>query len=347
MAWGAIAGAVIGGVMANSAAKKQASAMDRANAANNMAYMDAKPYINAMMSGGQAAMNDQLAAGYYGGPQYAALNDMQKNAIDQQYNFGNTSFGMANNLMNQGQNFGANYNTLFNAAGQDNIGNAIQYANDNSAPLVDAALRDSTRNLEENTLRGIGMGASATGNTNSSRAGVAEAIAGRNYLDRAADTSAGIKDRLAKDYLNQTQNQFSNQMAANQGLGAAFNSGFGMGNTANANMINAGSMYQKDLQNQYADAQRQFEGNRDFASNVYGDFNAQILKGAPRRPATQTPNTVDPTAAAISGAMGGFGFGGQLQNMFSSQGGGGGGMPMGYNPYSAYTPSDYANPMVL
>ena len=135
-----------------------------------------------------------------------------------------------------------------------------------------------------------------------------------------------------------------NQMAANQGLGAAFNSGFGMGNTANANMINAGSMYQKDLQNQYADAQRQFEGNRDFASNVYADFNSQILKGAPRTPARQTPNTVDPTAAALSGAMSGFGFGGQLQNMFSSPGGGGGGMPMGYNPYSTYLPSDYANP---
>jgi hypothetical protein len=312
MAWGAIAGAVIGGVMANKAAKTQASAIDRANAANNMAFMDAREYINPMYKGGTEAMKNQLAAGYYQGPTYAGLNDMQTNAINQQYNFGQNAFGMGNTLMNQGQNYGQNYQSLFNQAGQDQLGNAINYANDNSQPLVDAALRDSTRNLQENTLTSIGLGASGTGNTNSSRAGVAQAIAGRDYLDRAADTSAGIKDRLAKDYLTQSQNQFANQMNANQGLGNAFNTGFGMGNTANSNMINAASMYQKDLQNQYNDAQQNFEGNRDFASNVYADYNAQILRGAPRTPANQVANTVDPTAAALSGAMAGYGFGNQF-----------------------------------
>jgi len=312
MGWGAIAGAVIGGVMANKAAKTQAGAIDRANAANNMAFMDARKYINPMYQMGTDAMQDQLAAGYYSGPTLATLNDMQTNAIDQQYNYGQNAFGMANNQMNQAQNYANNYNALYNQAGQDQIGNAMQYANDNSQPLVDAALRDSTRNLEENTLRSIGMGASSSGNQNSSRAGVAEAIAGRDYLDRAADTAASIKDRLAKDYLTQSQNQFSNQMAANAGLGTAFNTAFGMGNTATSNMINAGSMYQKDLQNQYNDARANFEGNRDFKSNVIADYNAQILKGAPRTPGQQVANTVDPTAAALSGAIAGYGTFGQM-----------------------------------
>jgi hypothetical protein len=185
----------------------------------------------------------------------------------------------------------------------------MDYANANSQPLVDAALRDSTRNLQENTLTAIGQGASSTGNTNSSRAGVAEAIAGRDYLDRAADTSAGIKDRLVKDYLTQSQNQFTNQMAANQQLGNVFNTGFGMGSDAAGMMTQAGSAYQKDLQNQYNDAKQRFEGERDFASNVYSDYNSQILKGAPRTPATQQANMVDPTMATLSGAMAGFGFG--------------------------------------
>ena len=124
-------------------------------------------------------------------------------------------------------------------AGQDQIGNAVNYANANAQPLIDAALRDSTRNLEENTLRDIGMSASGSNNTNSSRAGVAAAIAGRDYMDRATDTGAGIReDRLAKDYLTQSQNQFANQMAANQGLGNVFNTGFGMGGDA-ANMMTA------------------------------------------------------------------------------------------------------------
>lgn len=309
MVWGQIAGAVVGGYMANQAAKRQASAIDRANAANNMGFMDARPYINDMYRDGTAAMKDQLAAGYYGGPTYAGMNDMQKAGLQNQYNFGNTGFGYANQMMGQGANYASNYQNLFNQAGQDQIGNAINYANANAQPLVDAAMRDSKRNLEENTLTSIGLGASASNNTNSSRAGVAEAIAGRDYLDRAADTSANIRDRLAKDYLNQSQYQFSNQMAANQGLGNVFNTGFGMGSDAAGMMTQAGSAYQKDLQNQYNDAKRRFEGDRDFASNVYADYNSQILRGAPRTPAQQQPNMVDPTMATLSGAMAGFGFG--------------------------------------
>lgn len=339
--FGQILGSVVGGMFANNAAKKQAKAQDAATRLQMQGYTDARPFIQDMYKGGTAALNDKLNAGYYNGPTYAGLNAMQTGAIDQQYNFGQNAFGMGNALMNQGQNYGQNYQSLFNQAGQDQLGNAINYANDNSQPLVDAALRDSTRNLQENTLTSIGMGASGTGNTNSSRAGVAEAIAGRDYMDRAADTSAGIKDRLAKDYLTQSQNQFANQMNANQGLGNAFNTGFGMGNTATANMINAGGMYQKDMQNQYTDAKTNFEGNRDFASDAYGDYNAQILGRAPQTPGTVTPNFVDPTAAAMNGAMAGFGFGGkygqQIGDFFS---GFGGGSP----PVQPYSSTNYFNP---
>lgn len=348
MVWQAV-GAIAGGLLANSAAKKQAKAQDAATRMQMQGYTDARPYIQDMYKGGQNALNNQLAAGYYSGPTYAGLNNKQTNAIDQQYNFGQNAFGMGNALMNQGQNYGQNYQNLFNQAGQDQIGNAVNYANANSQPLIDAALRDSTRNLQENTLTSIGMGASSTGNTNSSRAGIAEAVAGRDYMDRAADTSAGIRDRLAKDYLTQNQNQFANQMNANQGMGNAFQSGFGMGNTATANMINAGGMYQKDLQNQYTDAQTNFEGNRDFASNAYGDYNAQILGRAPQTAGTVKANFVDPTAAAMSGAMAGFGAGGkygpQLSNMFSGFGNSPAAQPMRQASYFPGGNADMYDPL--
>ena len=63
MVWGQIAGAVVGGVMANQAAKKQAAAMDRANAMSNQGYTDARPYITDVMSRGQGTLNDILATG--------------------------------------------------------------------------------------------------------------------------------------------------------------------------------------------------------------------------------------------------------------------------------------------
>ena len=53
MVWGQVAGAVIGGVMANQAAKKQANAINAANAMNNQGYTDSRPYITDLMSEGR------------------------------------------------------------------------------------------------------------------------------------------------------------------------------------------------------------------------------------------------------------------------------------------------------
>lgn len=127
MGWGAIAGAAIGGIFANQAAKKQASAMDRATAANAEAYRDARPYVLGMYQGGTNAMENQLDTGYYGGPTYAGLNAMQTTGLTNQYNIGQTGFGYGNQFMNTGSGFASNYGNLFNQAGQDQIGNAVNY----------------------------------------------------------------------------------------------------------------------------------------------------------------------------------------------------------------------------
>ena len=317
--WGQIAGAVIGGVMSNNAAKKQASAQDAATRMQMQGYTDARPYIQGVYQKGTDALNNSLDAGYYGGPTYAGMNDMQTTGANNMYNFGNNAFGNAGNIMNATGSFGGNYANLYNQASADRAGVAENYVNANADPLVNRALRDSTRQLEEGTLRNIGMGASATGNTNSSRAGIAEAVAGRDYMDRAADTRAGIERDLRNESFKNQDAQFSNMMNANAGLSTSFNNAFGMGNTATGNMANAGSMFRTDDQNRMNDDRARFEGNRDFAMDQIGNYNASILGRAPQTAGTVEPNLVDPTAAAMGGAYAGSGMGQKIADAFQFQ----------------------------
>ena len=344
-----IGGSLVSGYFANKAAKKQANAMDRANEMSNMGYLDARPYVTAGYEGGQNALNNALATGAYTGPTYAGLNNTQTNALNNQTGFGNTAFGLGQGLANTGSAFGGNYANLFNQAqGGGAINNAINFANANSGSLVNAALRDSTRQLTQNTLPGINRAASASGNTNSSRAGVADAIALRDYSDRAADVSADVRNTLINQSLAQQQRDFGNAMSANQGLQSAFGTGIGTGFKGLGNALAAGTAFQKDDQNQLTDAKTNFDSQRDFEMDQYAKYMSGILGRAPTQGKNYTPNLVDPTAATISGAIGGFGMGGNLFNSFQNMGGmGGGGMPAGYNPYAAYTQSDYANPLVL
>ena len=315
---GQIAGSVIGGVMANKAAKKQASAQDAAMKMQMQGYTDARPYIQDMYSGGTDALNASLATGTYQGPNYAGINNMQNTGLNNQFGFGNNAYNNANSMMNATGGFADNYANLYNTAGQDRTATATNYANANSRPLVDRAMRDSTRMLEEDTLRNIGMGASATGNTNSSRAGIAEAVAGRDYMDRAADVSAGIRSDLMDKSFREQDASFNNMMNANKGMGASYMGAFGMGNTGVGNMINAGGAFQKDDQNTYDAQKAKFDADRDFAMQQYNSYNAGILCRAPQTSGTVRPNLVDPTAAAMGGAYAGSGMGQKLGNAFGS-----------------------------
>lgn len=314
---GPIAGSVVGGMFGDKSAKQDRAAHQYATDMNNRGYEDARPYIQDMYKGGTNALNNMLDKGAYGGPTYAGMNDMQRNAMGNMYNFGNSGFSQGQGLMNTAGGFGQNYSDLYNQAGQDRMATAQQYAMNNSQPLVDRALRDSTRNLQENTLTSIGMGASATGNTNSSRAGVAEAIAGRDYMDRAADTTANINDTLMQRSLKEQDASFRNQMNANRALGDTFNTGFGMNQDSLKMMGAAGDIQQKDTQNQYNADKTAFDNERDFALDAYNKYNSGILGRAPQT-SNQQANMANPMNAMVGGAMSGFGFGQQyLQPMMS------------------------------
>ena len=130
MVWGQIAGAVIGGVMSQRAAKKQANAINAANAMSNQGYTDARPYITDMMSRGQAALNSQLATGPYTGATYAQLDPLQTAAYNNMGNLSGAAFNNAQGFMNTGQGFAQNYANLYNQASQNALNNAVNYASD-------------------------------------------------------------------------------------------------------------------------------------------------------------------------------------------------------------------------
>ena len=191
----------------------------------------------------------------------------------------------------------------------------MDYASANANPLVDAAMRDDRRNLQENTLTGIDLAASNSGNMNSSRAGVAEAVANRAFDDRRADVALDVQDRLIDRSLAQQARQFDDQGnalqgagMANEGIQNAYTQGLNtLGQGANFGM-NAGNSLQGYDQAALNDAQAAFERQRDFEMQQRQGYQSGILGQAPVSVGNITANKVDPFQAAAMGAMSGFGF---------------------------------------
>ena len=312
---GNIIGAAVGGIFANKAAKKDAAAQRYAADMSALGYTDARDYITSMYEGGQGALDASLGKGAYTGPTYAGLNPTQMQGINYLTGFGQNAIGQGTNLMNQGGAFGSNYQDIYNRAAGPTLDNAIGYATSSpqAQSLIDAAMRDSKRRLDEQTMPGINMSASNSGNTNSSRAGVAEALAQRAFDDREADVRAGVFNDLTNQYLRSNTQDLMNMSSANEGLKNTYGIGFGMGPTI-ANMFSEpGNVLQTDSQNQLNDTRDAFERERDFALDQYTKFNAGILNNAPQS-ATYQPVKANPMMAGLSGAMAGFGFGGKYLN---------------------------------
>jgi len=314
-------GAIIGGAMGLMGANKQAKAMDAANAANMASFNMYRPYVEGNLAGADAALGGVLSTGAYQGPTYAQGNQFNIGTANQMGQYG---LGMQNtgaDIMSQTGGFGQNANALYDQymgmaddAGKDRMATAIDYANNNVDALADVALRDSRRNLDEN-LRTNNISASGSGNMNSSRAGVADAIARRDFDDRAADVRAGLQNQLIDRSLTQQATQFADRGTALNAAGGANTSimdayGMGMntmGEGANFGM-NAGNFLQQENQNIMNDNRDRFERNRDFEFDMRERYAGGVLSGAPNTSNRVTVNPVDPYQGAMAGAMGGFGF---------------------------------------
>jgi hypothetical protein len=164
-------------------------------------------------------------------------------------------------------------------------------------------------------LTGIDMAASGSGNMNSSRAGIAEAVANRAYDDRRADVATNIQDSLIDRSLNQQAQQFADQGSALQGAGQANQSiqsayGVGMntlGQGANFGM-NAGNSLQGYNQANLNDQRQRFEQQRDFEMDQRKGYQSGILGQAPSSTGSIQANMNNPYTAALGGGMAGFGF---------------------------------------
>ena len=319
MSWVAtavIGGAVVGGLASKSAAKSSAAAQDRATEASLESFRFSKPYIKENYDKAKIAKNDMLQQGAYRGPTLAGANPYENvgNRMVAQYGMAMMprNFGMAST----GAQFANNYDALMGQTQQDRMGAAQQYAMDNSAPLVNAALRDDFRRLNENTLTGINMGASASGNMNSSRAGIADAIANRDYLDRRADVTAGIQDQLMQRNLAQQNAQFGQSLDVNRGLQNAYEAGMkGIGASADY-MTGAGGNLRGFQQAIMDDRRRRFEDQRDFGLDTAIKYQQGILGQADYDSPQVNPNLYNSSMSSFGGAMQGVGMGLDLYKAF-------------------------------
>ena len=255
--------------------------------------------------------NANAISGYAG--QFDNIYNQQQGVAANQGNIAGQIQGTAgnfNSLANQQSGITDRFTGLADQAqNTDYLGNANAYAQANSQPLVDAALRDDRRTLQENTLTGIDMSASGSGNMNSSRAGIAEAVANRGFDDRAADVRAQVTSDLRQDSLAQQNAQFGQ---ANTALGNAGTSiagtGAQYGNNVNAltGASNAYGNQGSSLNNSGTAATGGMNayGNANSALSTAGNFNNQISNAY--NTGMDTMQTGGSMAANAGGMLRGF-----------------------------------------
>ena len=311
-----VGSAVVGAASSRSASKSAAAAQDRATEASLEAFRFSQPYIEKSYDAAGGYLDDAQAAGAYQGQTLAAMNPYETAGNNYIGNMGMAGAGQAFGVTNQGANFANNYADLYGMSQQDRLGNAQQYAMNNSQGLVDSAMRNDYRTLTEQTMPGINMAASASGNINSSRAGVADALAQRSFNDRKADVTANIQDRLMDRSINQQEQQFKNAMDANYGLRGAYGDGINAMGSMGDFMTGAGGNLRNYDQLALSDAQAAFERNRDFGLDTQIKYQGGILGNAVYNNPTVQPNYHSSGAATFGGAMQGAGHGMQIAKFF-------------------------------
>lgn len=337
-AFGQIAGSVLGGMFGNKAAKYQRNSDAAALAAQMAPFELLKPYLTELYGGASGALGDALGMGAYSGDTYAGMNPLADEGYGAMAGLGRNMLTGGQDVMNATGGFGANQADIYNRASQDTLSNAVDYATNSpqAGSMIDAIMRDDTRQLTEQTLPGIGLGASGTGNSNNSKRFMNEAIAQSRYDDRRADVSSDVRQGLADQYIRSNTQDLGNMMNANTGLMNMYGFGADLGNMGAGNMVTAGGAYQTDNQGRMDADRDAFERNRDFGLDMYGIF-GDILGGMPSVGRTDA-SSANPYTAMLSGGSMGAGFGGKLfTDMFGGGGGGGGGYSGGFNPgFSGY-----------
>jgi hypothetical protein len=131
----------------------------------------------------------------------------------------------------------------YNAGGTNNtasqVASANQYvAGQNIPAQVAAAMQGATQTANDVTMPGIEQNAAGTGNTNSSRTGVADGIVQRGLAEQSANLNGSLSGTAFANGLNLAQQTAQNNNTNN--LGALSTAG-NIGNTAANTGVNAGT----------------------------------------------------------------------------------------------------------
>lgn len=157
---------------------------------------------------------------------------------------------------------------------QQTIQNAGLYANN---PAIDAAIKASQstvdRTLNQETLPGIGRSASLTGNLNSSRAGMAEAMALRDAAEVKGNIEGTMRGQAYQNGLNLSNTQLA------QGMNAATGAATAAATTGNQASLGVGGMQQN--QGQFDTTARLQAGQGGMQADTTRDLGgAQVQLGA-------------------------------------------------------------------
>lgn len=248
------------------------------------------------------------------------LSDMERQGINQ----GQSHYGQMGQI---GGNLMGGLNEAYDLSRQDFDG-TINYGNvrtnmEQSQPFMDDIIKQSTadiyQQLGEGPLKSANNSAIASGNVNSSRKGVMDAVIGSQGANQASRISADLLGQGYQQALGLEQNRISNDYSQRQqkisnltGLGQT---GMQMGMQGSQGMIQLGS-YENNAQNRALQAYQQAVGGPMMTTGETGGQWQDILGGA------------------LSGAGTGF----QTAGMMSGGGGAWGGNSGWTNPFAS-TPS--------
>lgn len=131
----------------------------------------------------------------------------------------------------------------YNASNTNNpdslVAAANQYvAGQNIPAQVKAAMQGATETARDVTMPGIEMNAANTGNTNSSRTGIADGLVQRGLAEQSANLNGSLSGTAYANGLALAQTQANNNNTSN--LGALSTAG-NIGNTAASTGVNAGT----------------------------------------------------------------------------------------------------------
>jgi hypothetical protein len=200
------------------------------------------PYLKTGFDQAQQLYNMFKGQQPYGGSLYSPMNPLGQAgawglanySAGQGTDLANAAAGASTSNLGAGAQFGQNAQGIMGQSQidptQQIIGNAGSMAdNPYMSGMIDATSRDVVRNLNENDLPDLNQSANMSGNTDSSRTGIAQGILQRGAADRVGDIAATLRGGAYNSGLSQAstnyQNGMANQLGANSQVGNALSTG--------------------------------------------------------------------------------------------------------------------------